>query len=225
MQFRINSSLLQNERNQRAWTQQHLADASELSLRTIQRIETNGTGSHDSILAIASALGLSTSDLLILSGQELQPVQNIFKSRIFETQKQKITTISLILITLLFIATLGLHSKVLMAESSYHFRGNVIINNDDGHVFDVQVPFDSVYEIVLTTEYKLLIITPESGGKWDATESKLLQRTGLSSYEIQHSANIIGPVTKTRAFYYLVCNTETIFNTDQNKFEETVCPG
>jgi transcriptional regulator with XRE-family HTH domain len=63
MDVRINSKRIIVERENRAWSQQHLAEAAGLALRTIQRIEAHGTGSYESAKAIASCLGTSVVDL------------------------------------------------------------------------------------------------------------------------------------------------------------------
>lgn len=63
MEVKINSRFVIAEREKRAWSQQHLAEASGLALRTIQRIEAGGTGSYESAKAIASCLGIPVADL------------------------------------------------------------------------------------------------------------------------------------------------------------------
>ena len=68
--MRINSQLIISERDKRAWSQQHLATVTGLALRTIQRIETNGSGSYESVTAIASCLGVSISELRASSNRE-----------------------------------------------------------------------------------------------------------------------------------------------------------
>ena len=55
MDMKIDSKLVIKERNDRAWSQQHLASASSLSLRTIQRVEKSSLSSKDSLQAISSA--------------------------------------------------------------------------------------------------------------------------------------------------------------------------
>jgi DNA-binding XRE family transcriptional regulator len=50
-------------REARSWTQQHLAEAAELSLRTVQRLETAHSGSAETMLAIAGALGVEVGSL------------------------------------------------------------------------------------------------------------------------------------------------------------------
>lgn len=60
--MQIDPSRLKQLREQRAWSQEHLAALSGLSVRTIQRLETSGAASHESRLALAAAFGLDPAD-------------------------------------------------------------------------------------------------------------------------------------------------------------------
>lgn len=61
----LNKHRLITERQQRAWSQSQLAEASAVSLRTIQRIEKNGKASLESSKAIAAVFDLKITDLYI----------------------------------------------------------------------------------------------------------------------------------------------------------------
>lgn len=50
-------------RNRRGWTQIHLAEAAEISLRTIQRMEALHSHSAETLLAVAAAFGVDARDL------------------------------------------------------------------------------------------------------------------------------------------------------------------
>ncbi|MBC7662860.1 MAG: helix-turn-helix transcriptional regulator, partial [Caulobacter sp.] len=50
-------------REARAWSQAHLAEAASLSLRTVQRVEAEGTASAETRLALAATLGVSVDEL------------------------------------------------------------------------------------------------------------------------------------------------------------------
>lgn len=63
MNMKINLELVKKLRAEKAWSQEELAVASDLSLRTVQRIEKNGSISLESKKALASAFGIKTSDL------------------------------------------------------------------------------------------------------------------------------------------------------------------
>jgi DNA-binding XRE family transcriptional regulator len=64
MEMNINAKLLKHERNKRAWSQEHLAQVTGLGMRTIQRIETSGMASNESIASIATVLEMNVADLL-----------------------------------------------------------------------------------------------------------------------------------------------------------------
>ncbi len=57
-------------REQKCWSQEHLASASGLSVRTIQRVEAAGSGLPETRLALAAALGVSATALL--AGEPIQ---------------------------------------------------------------------------------------------------------------------------------------------------------
>nr|WP_283254779.1 helix-turn-helix transcriptional regulator [Luteimonas galliterrae] len=61
--MKINAELIKRLREERGWSQEHLAAVSGLSARTIQRLEADGKASHESRLALASAFGVEPSVL------------------------------------------------------------------------------------------------------------------------------------------------------------------
>ena len=62
-QMNINRSLISTLRKQRSWSQDELAIAAGLNLRTVQRIERSGSASLQSRKAIAAAFNIDVSDL------------------------------------------------------------------------------------------------------------------------------------------------------------------
>ncbi len=69
MEMYINANLVKLERNKRAWSQEHLAQVTGLGMRTIQRIESSGTASNESIASIAAVFALKVADFLIGSSK------------------------------------------------------------------------------------------------------------------------------------------------------------
>jgi len=65
MDMKINTSKIIDERQARAWSQQSLADRTNLSLRTIQRVENTGKASLESIKSISEAFNLNPTDLML----------------------------------------------------------------------------------------------------------------------------------------------------------------
>ncbi|PAV26134.1 transcriptional regulator [Tamilnaduibacter salinus] len=64
----INSETVRHERQQRGWTQQHLAEAAGCSLRTVQRIEKQGLASNESVSALCAVFDIERDRLLAGSG-------------------------------------------------------------------------------------------------------------------------------------------------------------
>lgn len=61
--MRVKAELILRLRKERSWSQDELATASGLNLRTIQRIESDGSASLQSKKALAAALDIDTRDL------------------------------------------------------------------------------------------------------------------------------------------------------------------
>ena len=64
----INASVIKTERLARSWTQQHLADACNLSLRTVQRVERFGSAAPDTVMELCAVLEIS-QDMLVISSE------------------------------------------------------------------------------------------------------------------------------------------------------------
>lgn len=62
--MQVNSARVRQLRESKAWSQEHLASCAGVSLRTVQRMEAEGRGSHETVMALASALGVTPADLL-----------------------------------------------------------------------------------------------------------------------------------------------------------------
>lgn len=63
MEMIVDRKLVKSERTRRAWSQDHLATVSGLSLRTIQRIEKTGSASFESAQALASVFSIDVAEL------------------------------------------------------------------------------------------------------------------------------------------------------------------
>lgn len=61
----IDASKIREARLAKGWTQQQLGDVSTLSLRTIQRIESQGQGSLETCNALCAVLKLQRADILV----------------------------------------------------------------------------------------------------------------------------------------------------------------
>lgn len=74
----VKSDVIRLHRLAKGWTQQHLADAAGLSLRTVQRAEREGTTAKESAMAICATLEIELATLSVIpkaSPSELQPAR------------------------------------------------------------------------------------------------------------------------------------------------------
>jgi DNA-binding XRE family transcriptional regulator len=63
-QMKINGDMVRALREEKSWSQEHLADAAGLSVRTVQRVESDAIGSAETRLALAAALSVPVSSLM-----------------------------------------------------------------------------------------------------------------------------------------------------------------
>ena len=77
--MKINAELVRDMRVQRAWSQEELAMASGLNLRTIQRIENQATASLQSRKSLAAAFDIDTEVLEIMETPVMQQFE--YKTR------------------------------------------------------------------------------------------------------------------------------------------------
>ncbi|WP_113906644.1 helix-turn-helix domain-containing protein [Aliidiomarina celeris] len=61
----IHTSVVKEARTQRGWTQQQLAEVTGLSLRTIQRVESQGQASVETCNALCAVLEITRDELLV----------------------------------------------------------------------------------------------------------------------------------------------------------------
>ena len=62
----VNAKKIKELRTGKGWTQQHLADACAISLRTVQRVERYGNASQDTVLGLSSVFEIQQSDIIVL---------------------------------------------------------------------------------------------------------------------------------------------------------------
>lgn len=65
MQFRPDAEKIKRWREERLWSQEHLADLAGLGLRTVQRIENGDSASRDSVMALAAAFNVDAAALTV----------------------------------------------------------------------------------------------------------------------------------------------------------------
>lgn len=82
--MKINVKIILKLREERAWSQQELAIASGLNLRTIQRIEKSGTASLHSKKVLAAALELDIQDLNYEETMQMAPCPECKSEEVYQ---------------------------------------------------------------------------------------------------------------------------------------------
>lgn len=77
MDIRMNAALIKKLRDERAWSQEHLASVAGVSLRTIQRVESEGRASVETRMALAAAFNIDVAQLATeeIATQAIMPKQ------------------------------------------------------------------------------------------------------------------------------------------------------
>lgn len=65
MAFKTDASKIKRWREERQWSQEHLADLAGVGVRTVQRIETGDGASRDTLMALAAAFNVDVSALSV----------------------------------------------------------------------------------------------------------------------------------------------------------------
>lgn len=61
--MKLSAKTVKRLRTERAWSQEQLAEIADVSLRTIQRVEADGSASRETRMALAAAFGIDIRDL------------------------------------------------------------------------------------------------------------------------------------------------------------------
>jgi len=78
MDMQIDSNRVKSERERRAWSQEHLAAAAGLSLRTVQRVENAGSASPETLRALAAVFETDVAALRVQAEPLVQaPVRRV----------------------------------------------------------------------------------------------------------------------------------------------------
>lgn len=149
MEMKINGKLIATEREGRAWSQQHLATVSGLALRTIQRIEANGSGSYESAKAIAACLDLDISDIRLSEDSEASQTPRIW------TLRAAASVIgAAVMAVLVFFSMQRVLAEQVMLDVGIKLSDNSTVNEfktqallDEGQ--ELALPMDGMFNLVL----------------------------------------------------------------------------
>jgi transcriptional regulator with XRE-family HTH domain len=79
-QMKINGEAVRALREQKSWSQEHLANASGLSVRTVQRVEMDNVASPETRLALAAALDVPVAVLMSAPSTDAAVVVRSFEA-------------------------------------------------------------------------------------------------------------------------------------------------
>ena len=82
----VNSQKLKKLRLAKNWTQQHLAQVCDLSMRTIQRVEKDGVASNETVAAYAAIFEVAVDELLLTA----EAYQTVDRREVFSKKTQAI---------------------------------------------------------------------------------------------------------------------------------------
>ncbi|MBB1269711.1 helix-turn-helix transcriptional regulator [Shewanella sp. SR44-3] len=146
MEMKINTEKVIAERRLRAWSQQHLADASGVSLRTIQRVENNGTSSLETVKALASCLELEVSSLFV---PDIIPRKAHYRTKVAVLSSLVIAIFS----NVLFLSPSSVASDI--SIKSQKIESSI---NNDYRVFsqgvEIFLPKDVTYEVLIDSQWE-----------------------------------------------------------------------
>jgi len=156
MEMKINSQKIIFERKNRAWSQQHLADASVVSLRTIQRVENNGTGSLETIKALASCFELDVNELYENENENENETRTETRANKFQIKSKLAVACSLIIA--LFGSSMFLTSSSMASSMTISAQKMLTSKNNDYYLYsnnvEIFLPNDVIFELLIDSRWE-----------------------------------------------------------------------
>lgn len=156
MEMKINSQKIASERKSRAWSQQHLADASVVSLRTIQRVENNGTGSLETIKALAACFELDVNELF--ENETIAENKTRIENKANKGQVKSKLAIACSLIIALFGSSMFLTSSSMASSMTISAQKVITSKNSDYHLYsnnvEIFLPNDVIFELLMDSKWQ-----------------------------------------------------------------------
>lgn len=81
MQFQTDNTKIKRWREERHWSQEHLADLAGIAVRTVQRIENGERASYESVMALAAAFNVDVAALSIDPVEQAKDAQRASASK------------------------------------------------------------------------------------------------------------------------------------------------
>ncbi len=171
MDLRINAEKIRSQRKSRAWSQEHLAEVAGLGRRTIQRIEQGEAASFESAQAVAAALELNVSELIVMEEAQVSALQsnNRLLNKIY---------VSLSAIAVLILFALG---RAVVADQ-VQLEIDATVDNTHQTRADITREEGEQASIELAGDYKILI-TPSIHSSGDIQLDIVLMKLEQGEYQ------------------------------------------
>ena len=160
MEMNVDRNLVKTERHRRAWSQEHLAEVSGLSLRTIQRIEKTGIASYESANSLASIFSIDVADLRNQRGLQEPSIgwRTANRGALGATGLALLAAISLFTVTSTFAEPLLLDFDI--------SRKNVTNDDEDRQIGQLVTETGKAAEIRMDGELRFVVVpTIEDDGR------------------------------------------------------------
>lgn len=173
MDLKVDSAFIKAERQKRGWSQEHLAAAAGLGLRTIQRMESAGTGSNESAKCLAAVFEVDLARLF-LEKRTAPPV----RMRIWAAAAASCATLA----TSLFLISSANATDVAMAvvvgsEVTGESRMNLIVAS--GRQAEIKLEKDLWLLLTPTLQSDGNILVAAELYGWDGSDFKLASKPRL----------------------------------------------
>lgn len=149
MEVRVDLKIVVAERRRRAWSQQHLATAAGLSLRTVQRIESDGRSSYESAQALAACFEIPVAEIMVSEISPPEQPKRISVSRVVFSALVAALLAGLTFVSIQRVAAqqVLLDVGITRSQGATENRYNSQMLLDNGE--EIELPLEGVFNVVL----------------------------------------------------------------------------
>lgn len=149
--MQLDPKLIKLERQNRAWSQEHLAHVTGLGLRTVQRIEKTGSASFESAQALSSVLSIPLHDLSAGASSTLAAPKEAKRYRLLTQSFSGLVAICLVASATMLVANTSWAEKILLDVG-------IVVGDEDARVGrlltaegkEAEMRIDEVLRFVIT---------------------------------------------------------------------------
>lgn len=177
----VDTNLICKERERRAWSQEQLANVAGLGLRTIQRIESSGSASLESVAALASVLEVPIDDLCVVD----ERVPGSWR-------ENTVGLVAVVVISILLAGGLLTLNRVALADQDVLLEVDAVVNGEHQTEAQVLNRAGENTEVMIWEDYRL-IVAPTALENGDVRMALQIQRLEGGEYVKVASPRIVTP--------------------------------